>query len=337
LDDLSMNLAGGALSGHAAIRRDGPNASLTGRLSIEPIALDRPAIAGRLSGWMDFASAGQSANALMEGLAGTGKIRLAGARIPRLDQGALGRIVAKALSPDYSIDQTNISHALDLELNKQALAVGDADAPASITAGIMRAGPFAVKNSTDEAKLQATFDIRSFVLEIRAVFSELQAQKFWSGPPPSIEIVLKGPADGLSRVIDANLFVAGLAAQAIARETERIANLESDIRERAFFNRRLKAGQFLRHRELELQTYATELGRLKSEADRRRVEAEILKSDEETRKAQAVDPPVAPSPAPKDSQPLSTSVPPANVPIPSPPPRPPTAPPRADPTATGLY
>jgi uncharacterized protein involved in outer membrane biogenesis len=337
LDDLSMNLAGGALSGHAAIRRDGPNASLTGRLSIEPIALDRPTIAGRLSGSMDFASAGQSANALMEGLAGTGKIRLAGARIPRLDQGALGRIVAKAQSPDYSIDQTNISHARGFKRKKKALAVGDADAPASITAGIMRTGPFAVKTSTDEARLQATFDIRSFVLEVRAVFSELQAPKFWSGAPPSIEIALKGSTDGLNRVIDANLFVAGLAAQAIARETERIANLESDIRERAFFNRRLKAGQFLRHRELELQTYATEQGRLKSEADRRRVEAEILRSDEETRKALPVEPPAAPPPAPKDSQTLSTSGPPANTPIPSPPPRPPTAPLRADPTATGLY
>jgi AsmA family/AsmA-like C-terminal region len=337
LDDLSMNVAGGALSGHAVIRRDGANASLTGRLSIEPIALGRPAVAGRLSGSMDFASAGQSANALMEGLAGTGKIRLTDAHIPHLDQGALSRIVAKAQSPDYSIDQTNVTHALDLELNKQALNVGDADASASITAGILRAGPFTAKNSTNEAKLQANFDIRSFVLEIRAVFSELQAPKFWSGAPPSIEIVLKGPTEGVNRVIDANLFVAGLAAQAIARETERIANLESDIRERAFFNRRLKAGQFIHHRDLELQTYATELGRLKSEADRRRVEAEILKSDEEARKVQPVDSPVAPVPAPKDSQSLSTSGPPTNVPIPSPPPRPPTAPSRADPTATGLY
>jgi uncharacterized protein involved in outer membrane biogenesis len=331
MDDVSMRIAGASVAGRATIRRDGPNASLSGQVSIEPIALDRPSLAGRLSGSMDFASSGQSASALISGLAGTGQFRLTGARLPHLDQDAIGRIVEKAQSSDYPIDQTNISHALDLEFNKQALAVADANATASLTAGIIRVGPFEARDAKDDALLQASFDLRSLILEIRVGMSELQTPKYWSGTAPAVNVVLRGPLEAMAREIDSGLFVAGLAAQAIARETDRIATLESDIRERAFFNRRLKAGQFMRRRELELAAYAIEQARLKSESERRRVEAEALKADEERRRVAAPmpEPALAPilTPAP---QPELQAAPPRPSPRPQ-------NPPQSDPTASGLY
>ena len=336
LDNLTMNVVGGALAGRATIRRDGPNASLSGQLSLDPVALDRPSFVGRISGAMDFAGTGQSASALVAGLAGSGRIRVTGAQIPHLDQGALGRIVEKAQSPDYAIDQTNINHALDSEFNKQALRIADADAPASIIAGVARFGPFENRDAKADATLLANFDIRAFVLEIRAAIAALQTPKFWSGAPPAVSVVLKGPIEAPGREIDSGVLVAGLAAAALARETERIAALESDIRERAFFNRRLKAGQFMRRRELELESFAADQARLKSEADRRRVEAETFKADEERRKTAAPPPeplPPAAVPIPDDLQQSLTSPP----PTPPPKPRPPNVSPQADPTATGLY
>jgi hypothetical protein len=333
LSDFSMSVAGGAVTGQATIRRDGANASLSGQASIAPIAIDRPNFAGQLSGAMDFASTGQSAGALVAGLAGTGQIHLAGARVPRLDQDALGRIIEKAQSSDYAIDQTNVGHALELELNKRPLLIADASASASLTGGIIRSGPFEARNSRDDAALQASFDIRSFVLEIRVALTELQTPKYWSGTAPAISVVLKGPLEASNREVDSSLFVAGLAAQAIARETDRIAILESDIRERAFFNRRLKAGQFMRRRERELESYTVEQARLKSEADRRRVEIEALKADEERRATEGGDQSTGPNdPLRSATSPLPpSSQPPMSAPHSS------NAPPQADPTATGLY
>ena len=340
LDDLAMTLGGGGLTGHATIRRDGPNASLSGQFSLEPVAVDRPGFAGRISGAMDFAGTGQSAAALVAGLAGAGRIRLADALIPRLDQGALGRILEKAKQSDYAIDQTNINHALDLEFNKQSLRIGAANGAASMTAGIVRFGPFEASIAGDKAILSANFNVRTFVTEITAGFFESQAPKYWSGAPPSISVVLRGPIEAPTREIDSTLFVAGLAAQALARETERIAALESDIRERAFFNRRLKAGQFMRRRELELEAFSVEQARLKSEVERRRVESEILKADDAKRKALAPAPavidPLPPSAIPIPDDPQQSL---AISPTPSPPtpkPRPPDAP-QPDPTASGLY
>jgi AsmA family len=337
LDDLSMNVAGGALAGRAAIRRDGANASVSGQVSLEPVTVDRPYFAGQLAGSMDFASIGQSSGALVSGLAGTGQIRLAGARVPHLDQGALGRILDKAQSPDYAIDQTNVNHALEIELNKQPLRIIDAAPPASLTAGILRLGPFEARAPSNNAVVRADFDLRSLLLEVHAAFTESRVPKYWSGSSPAINIVVRGSIDVPAREVDSGLFVAGLAAQAIARETDRIAALESDIRERAFFNRRLKGGQFMRRRGLELESYAIEKARLNSEEDRRRVEVETLKADEERRKTPPPDMQTNSPPSSSELPPPATNTSPSSSPLPVPAPRPASPPRQADPTASGLY
>jgi hypothetical protein len=337
LDDVSMRLAGGAVAGRATIRRDGPNASLSGEVSIEPVVVDRPDFTGRLSGAMNFATSGQSAAALVAGVAGTGRIRLAGARIPHLDQDALGRIIDRAQSSDYPIDQTNVAHALDMELDKQSLALADAEAPAALTAGVVRVGPFEARDAWDDSLVRADFDLRSFTLEIRAALTQFRAPKYWSSAAPSISVVVKGSGEASVREIDSSLFVAGLAAQAIARETERIAAIESDIRERAFFNRRLKADEALRRRELELDAFAMEQVRLRSEADRRRVEGEALRADEEKRAALAPQSSDLPPPSGSPAAAAEPGVPRGAAGSATDPPAAAAPQRRQDPTAGGLY
>ena len=86
--------------------------------------------------------------------------------------------------------------------------------------------------------------------------------KFWSGPPPSASVTVDDALDAPKRRIDAAGLAAGLATQAIARESDRIANLEADIRERAFFNRRLRGERFLDRRKEEIEDWRAEQERL---------------------------------------------------------------------------
>ena len=72
------------------------------------------------------------------------------------------------------------------------------------------------------------------------------------------------------RQIDVSSLSAALAAQAIARETDRISTMEADIRERAFFNRRLKGERFMDRRQQEIQDWEVEQARLKGQAERLR-------------------------------------------------------------------
>ena len=93
--------------------------------------------------------------------------------------------------------------------------------------------------------MSGSFDLKTFEFSANAVFDSDRVAKFWSGPSPAVTVSLAGPLDAPQRKIDDTAFAAGLAAQALARESDRIATLEADIRERAFFNREKKAWAFL--------------------------------------------------------------------------------------------
>jgi septal ring factor EnvC (AmiA/AmiB activator) len=187
--------------------------------------------------------------------------------------------------------------------------------------------------------------------------------KFWSGPPPSAAVTLDNALDAPKRQIDVSALSAALAAQAIARESDRISTLEADIRERAFFNRRLKGERFMNRRQREIEDWETEQARLKGQADRLRSLEEAEKAAETeaaTKRAaegaaaekaeqekgaadgavgvkdgEAVRPPTAPfAPAPKTDQIGANGPGPAS---PKPPPRPKARPTQADPEPGKLY
>ncbi len=337
IDEFAMDVAGGRASGRVTLRRDGAVATLTGQASLDAAAaVDRAGLRGRFAASLAFASTGQSASALVAGLVGEGRIETAGVAIPRLDPGALGRVLAKAQAPDASIDETNISHALGVELDRQPMSLPDGAAPAAMNGGVIHVGPLDIAGKDGRASTSADFDLRSQNLTIRTIFAEAGGGKFWSGPPPSVAVAVTGAVDAPARQIDAAAFAAGLAAQAIARESDRIAALEADIRERAFFNRRLKAEQFMRLREAELAAYAADQARIKSEQDRKRVEDELLKASEAQEKA------AAPAPATPDVSPAAPQASAGATTIGATVSTPPLAVPKLkavqpDPTAGGLY
>ncbi|HLW92453.1 MAG TPA: AsmA family protein [Roseiarcus sp.] len=343
-DDLDMAVAGGTAKGQATLRRDGANAALSGKIAVDSIAVDRPGFTMQFAGSMDFASTGSSASALVGGLAGSGEIRLSGAELRRLDPDALSRVVAAAQAPDFELEQIDLVRLLARELDRRAMRIVDAAAPASLTAGVIRAGPFDAKRAEGEATAQIGFDLRDLGLDIHVAVNEKQAPKFWNGAPPAIAVALEGAPGALTRKIDAASLSNGLEAQAITRESERIADVEADIRERAYFNRVLKASRAMRQRELDLEAYAADQARLRSEIDRHRVEEAALraaderkaadearKALEDARKASDISPPLPP-----DASPAAPAAPSIIAPAvaPSPPPRPRTPP---DPTAGGIY
>ncbi len=333
LGDLSMDVAGGHASGRLTVRRDGAAATLSGQLSADLPGIDRPALHGRVGAALAFASTGQSPNALVSGLVGEGQVEISGLVVPRLDPGALARVLAKAQGPDARIDETNVAHDLGIEFDKQALSFPDGTTPIAMNGGVLHFGPLGQISKTGQSTASADLDLRSRQLTIHAAFTEADGGKFWTGPPPSVAVSVGGAVDAPVRQIDASTFAAGLAAQAIARESDRIASLEADIRERAAFNRRLKAERYMRQREAELEAFAAEQARIKSEQDRKRVEDELMRASEAQQQKAAA--PVALSPPAQPPLPPDVGGAGASAGVPTPPTRPREGP--ADPTANGLY
>ena len=279
LDDFAMRIAGGGASGHATLRRDADNVTLTGALNLDSVALDRTGFSGRIGATLDFASTGRSPAALINGLAGSGTMTFAGAALARSDPTALDRVLAKAQTPDAPLDETNIAFAFGNELNRAPLAIADGSAPLSLSAGVAKIGPIKIPEGQGDEALNADFDLRTLTTQARfTLTSSASGLKFWSGPPPSAGVTVDNALEAPKRQIDVSSLSAALAAQAIARETDRISTMEADIRERAFFNRRLKGERLMDRRQQEIQDWEVEQARLKGQAER-------LRSLEEAEKA----------------------------------------------------
>jgi uncharacterized protein involved in outer membrane biogenesis len=368
LDGFTIRIAGGGASGHATLRRDADNVTLTGALALDSIALDRTGFSGRIGAALDFASTGRSPNAVISGLAGSGTATFTGAALARTDPGALDRVVAKAQTPDAPSDETNIAFALGAELNRAPLAIPDGSAPLSLSNGVLKIGPITIPAGPGNGALSADLDLRTLTAETRLTLTSSASDlKFWSGPPPSAGVIVDDVLEAPRRQIDISSLSAALAAQAIARETDRISTMEADIRERAFFNRRLKGERFMDRRRQEIEDWEVEQKRLKGQAERLRTleeaekaaEAEAAKAAADKAAAQnaegekgaadnppAVKPdkledrpattktPFAPAPAPKSDEFGANAPPPAG---PTPPPRPKARPTQVDPAPGGLY
>jgi hypothetical protein len=351
LDDVAMDLGGARAAGRLTLRRDAALAAVTGEASVEPVAVDRPALHGRIGGELTFAGSGDSLDALIGGLAGEGKVELRGAAAPHLDPGALTRVLARAQSGDIGIDETNVAYNLGLELDRAALPLPEGAAQATLSAGVIRVGPLAVSRAGGTATASAGFDLRAQSLALDVAFAEARGGKFWNGPPPALDVSLIGGLDAPVRRIDASALAAGLAAQAIGRDTDRISALEADIRERAWFNRRLKAERYMRQREAEIAAYEAEQARQKAEEDRRRAAdeakaeedrkraADEAKAEEDRRRAADEAAKANEPPPPNPPTAVDASAPSPTGPLPATPPTPAPRPKveAVDPTATGFY
>jgi uncharacterized protein involved in outer membrane biogenesis len=290
LDGFAMRIAGGGASGHAMLRRDGDNATLTGTLSLDSVALDRPGFSGRVDAAVDFASTGRSPAAVMNGLAGSGTMTFIGAALARSDPGALDRVVAKAQIPDAPMDETNIAFGFGAELNRGPLAIPDGPAPLSLSGGVVKIGPIKMAAGRGDGSISADLDLRTLGAHARLTLtSPANDLKFWSGPPPSASVTLDNVLEAPKRQVDVSALSAGLAAQTIARESDRISAMEADIRERAFFNRRLKGERFMDRRRKEIEDWEVEQERLKGQAERLRdlQEADKAAEAEAAKKAAA--------------------------------------------------
>ncbi len=179
------------------------------------------------------------------------------------------------------MDETNIAFGLGAELNRGPLPVPDGSAPVALSGGVMKVGPISIPGRSGDGALSADFDLRKLAGGTRLTLTSSASNlKFWSGPPPTAMVAVDNVLDAPRRQLDVSSLSAALAAQAIARETDRIATMEADIRERAFFNRRLKGERFMDRRRQEIEDFKVEQSRLKGLSEHLRAMEDAEKAAE---------------------------------------------------------
>ena len=140
-----------------------------------------------------------------------------------------------------TIDADIIRGDVDAALDKGALGLGTMSGPVTLAAGVLRFPPVNAAVGEVRATVTGTLDLASLALTLSTTAAVATPPKDWVGPAPAVAVSWSGPFAAPTRSVDAAALVNGLAARAIARDQARIEAFQDDIRERAFFARRLRA------------------------------------------------------------------------------------------------
>ncbi len=267
LDNAHMGLGAGKLAGQLALRRDGSGASLAGKINLETVSAPSGPVSGALSGHLEFTSTGQSALALAGGLAGGGKIQMNALTFSGADPSAITRLIEAADAGKVNIDDVEMRGRLLREFEAAPLQMDSKAFDASIAAGVVRLA------STDAPRVEMSWDLRQPGVSARIDVTAPRMPRNWTGGAQSATLLWQGRPGAIQRTADAEPLFNAISARAIAREAARVQALEADIRERAYFNRRAKAFEFMRRRDREVGIYLLdEQRRAEAEEARRRAE-----------------------------------------------------------------
>ncbi|MDB5642783.1 MAG: putative AsmA-like C-terminal region [Hyphomicrobiales bacterium] len=266
LDNVQMALGAGKLAGQLALRRDGPSASLAGKLDLVSVASPTGPVSGAMTGHVEFTSTGQSALALAGGLAGGGRIVMNGLTFVGADAAGITRLIEAADGGKVNVEEVEMRGRLLREFEAANLRMEARAFDASIAAGLVRLA------STDAPRVEMSWDLRQPGVTARVDLTAPRTSKDWTGGAPVATLVWQGRPGAIQRAVDAGPLFNAISARAIAREAARVEALEADIRERAYFNRRAKAFEFIRRRDREVAVYLDEQRRAEAEDARRKAE-----------------------------------------------------------------
>lgn len=301
--NLSAKMGTGSAAADVILRRSGGSVAAQGRLHLADCNFNLPAAGGFLSADLDLAGTGDSAAALVTGLAGSGTIEFSDVLLPKADPAAMGRVFTAVEEDQLGIDEAEIDRVLLSEFGKAPLSLGNRTFDGELAAGVLR---LTEKNAPAKkiepgitASASASLDLRDLTIDQEVLLTLVSLPRNWSGVPPQLTLAWKGNISAPVQTIDAGNFVNALAARAIARESARIQAQEFDVHEHAVFMSRLESE---RRREQE---------KLQAEEDALRA-AELKALSEEQAKQKAQEPQ------------LPTQTPPTVVPPPgeAPPPKP---------------
>lgn len=281
LTKAAAEFGGGRLSGGMTLRRQGAGASLSVRLGLKgvplPVLAPQSGLAGLAEADLDLTTAGEGPAALVSSLSGGGQLRLRDVALPRLAPDALGTVTARFDAQKDPPDLKAARDALSSALDKGPMPVGALDAPLTVSSGQARFGPLTGRVGALDVAGSANLDLRTMALDARAALVVNPPPAGWSGPFPQANVTWRSGRGGVQREVDVSGLTNLLTTRAVARELERIEAMESDLRERGFFARRLKVEREL----VEHERKAAEEARLAEEAR----QAEQARQVEEARRA----------------------------------------------------
>lgn len=288
LSDIRLAAGPTTIRGSVEVERQGGLLSLRVAGQTEALDLART-VGGDFSGVGDLTiqlgASGESPARLVAALTGAAQFNARNLALDRVDPSALERITANLNTDIMVSDAPALAQTVRRTVEAGSWRLADASLALVIAGGVARLSPVADEKAGASLTLLGSFDIRSGTSDLRAVLQMKSQPKGWTGPAPQIGVNWRGGWREPVRSYDVSALSNAVSQRALQREIERVEAFEADIRERAQFNRRLRAER--ERREEERRQAAAEAQRLAAEAQRATAEAQRLAAEAQRAAAEA--------------------------------------------------
>lgn len=299
LEYASGVLNGLRLSGEAFLKRAGATAYLSTRLKLDETDLGKvwpQGLSGRARGEAQASGSGTSIAKIVQSLAGSGTANIAGAAIPAFAPQALARLVATPPEQIGAIDTANVTRRLEGELQRGPMPLGDVGLQLVVIDGVARFSPLGRSLGGSKHEFSGQYDLGALLGDMRALTSLIDLPSTWKGASPQFSTQWRGPTEAMKRALSVDVLVNGYLAWALQREIEKAEVQDQDMRERAFFNRRYKAAQWMKLRAEEIAIFEKQAAEEAARAEKARIaEEERLRLAEDMLKRQNQSPGVPPA------------------------------------------
>lgn len=241
------------LTGDVFLKRSAATAALSSRLNWVGADMARlwpEGMKGNAEGEIQLTGTGDSVAKLAQSLSGSGNVRVRNLVVPALDPGALPRVLAgvAATATAGPVDAGTLSRRLDAELQRGPLNAPDVRASLVVMDGVARVTSVNIDRPEVRNEASGTFDIGRFALDIRMTSTASSAPDNWRGAPPRFTVQWLGLVASLRRNVSVDSLINGFMATSLQRDSDLLEIQQQDARERAGFNRRLRASQQERQR-----------------------------------------------------------------------------------------
>jgi hypothetical protein len=199
-------------------------------------------LAGRLTGRLELAGAGETVAQVIASSGGGGTMRIVDGRIEQADIAGLRRAFAKAVVDENLMERQRLAALVAAETARGPLTGLGFEAPLIAASGAVKLS-FSRQDlpSGGGAEGAANLDLKALALDSRLGLSALSAGLPENQVPLAAAITWKGPLFATKREVDAAALLQAVSVERLRLELERVELLEFDQREQAMFNRRLKA------------------------------------------------------------------------------------------------
>lgn len=240
LEDAKGTWLGGDVSGRLALANTDASGFLQMKLTLEngdlaavmPKAEGRAAATGRFDLTLVGESVGDSVDALVHSVNGSGKVTVRDLEIGAFDLTILPTLMNTLDTDEGEITEARVNALTETLLARAPARLGTFDVPFNVTDSVVRVQNLGVKTETSDILAGGRFDLRGVGVDVSATVTLDAGDEALAGAEPAFRVNLIGDAAGPLRDISVTDLTNYLSMRAFERERRRVETLQSNVLEK---------------------------------------------------------------------------------------------------------